>query len=150
MTLKLYNCPNQSSPFQHLRQSCFIGLKVLNSSVCVCQVTHDVFVGCASADRDNKENLIQWGSTLSPENSSHIVKTAIRSCRCGAAAGSGAVRAAMNHARRRRRRKRTCRSPPAHLGCRCQMDAERGWLQKPLFISTYCLFQQEQREEGRV
>lgn len=39
----------------------------------------------AAVDGDNKENLIQRGSTLSLENWSHIVKTAIRSCRCGVA-----------------------------------------------------------------
>lgn len=47
----------------------------------------------------------------------------------------------MNHTRRMM----TCRSPTADPRRRCQMDAERSWLQKPLFISTYCIFQQEQR-----
>lgn len=53
--------------------------------------TRNVFPAAvrAAADGDNKENLIQKGSNLSLENWSHIVKTSLRSCRCGAAAGEG-------------------------------------------------------------
>lgn len=119
--------------------------KALNS--CVSTSDEALHVFRAAADGDNKENVTQRGSSLSLENSSHIVKTAIRSCRCGAAAAAG--RGASSE-----RPWVTARwwlaAPPAHPRCTRQMDAQSGWLQKPLFISTYYIVQREQREEGAV